>query len=42
MFILECVIYLIFLSFGGWILIKATLAFVDEKLEKRSKQRLKR
>jgi len=41
MLILEYLIYLIFLSFGTQILIKATLAFIDDKLAKRAKSKPK-
>jgi len=39
--VLEWLIYLTFLSFGSWILIKATLAFIDEKLARRAKSKPK-
>jgi len=38
---LEGLIYLMFLSFGSWILIKAALVFIDEKLQKRAKAKQK-
>jgi len=37
---LEGLIYLMFLSFGSWILIKTTLAFIKDKLQKRAKQKV--